>query len=168
MTLLIPLCYSACSPRASSDSATSKSVTPQRHTFTAAHQVSIRYRVTIKINPFIGGNTARRLGFLLQEDGTFYIQCHAMKCMKNPMGRNCSPGVRLLFPVSPLISIHTTGVCIIPGTKKKAWTWISHSVTENTATATTRKENIGMKASRCLVSEEAIGFISYMKEVVSQ
>lgn len=35
------------------------------------HIKSVRYRATVKIKPFIGGNTARRLRFLLQEDGTF-------------------------------------------------------------------------------------------------
>jgi len=83
------------------------------------HQVSIGYSMTIKTNHFTRGNTAWRRGLLLQEDGTFYVQCPTSKCMENPTGRNCSPGVWLLFPASPLMSIHTTGVCIIHSTKKR-------------------------------------------------
>lgn len=49
----------------------------------------------------------------------FYMQCHMMTCMENPMGRNCSSSVRFLFPASHLMSIYATGVCIIPDTKEK-------------------------------------------------
>lgn len=95
------------------------------------------YRVAI--NPFIEGNAAWRP----QEDGVFYMQCHTMKCVDNPMDRNCNPSVWFFFPASPLMSIWTTEVCATPDTK--TWTWIFHSITTNTATTTNGTENTGEK-----------------------
>lgn len=129
------------------------------------HIKSVRYRATVKIKLFIEGNTAWRVEFLLRENGKFHKQCHTMKCVENPIGRNFSPVVWLLLPCPPMSSLHNRDL-YHPRHKRKTWTWISHSVTGNTATTTTGKENIGMKAFRCLISEEAPGLLLHGRSCV--